>query len=50
MAMKYECWAYIKGKPEKMISVTANSKSDAERLAWEKFRSIGIEPHVVKCS
>jgi len=30
MSMKYECWAYVNGKPDKMINVTADSKSQAE--------------------
>ncbi len=49
MAMSYECWAYKNGKPYKMIRVSANSKSEAEMLAWEKFRSMGIEPESVNC-
>lgn len=47
--MKYECWAYKDGKAHKMVNVTANDKSEAEMLAWEKFRSIGVEPDYVKC-
>lgn len=50
MAMSYECWAYKDRKPSKMVHVTADSKSEAETLAWEKFRSLGIEPESINCS
>ncbi len=49
MSMSYECWAYKNGKPYKMVHVSANNKSEAEALAWEKFRSLGIEPESVNC-
>ncbi len=49
MSMKYECWAYKNGKPHKMVYVTAENKSEAEALAWEKFRNLGIEPESVNC-
>lgn len=49
MNMSYECWAYKNGKPHKMVHVTASNKSEAEQLAWAKFRSIGIEPESVNC-
>lgn len=49
MAMLYECWAYKNGKPSKMVQVTASSKSEAEQLAWQKFRDIGINPDSVSC-
>ncbi len=35
--MSYECWAYINGKPEKMVKVTASSKDEAESLAWQNL-------------
>ncbi len=50
MAMKYTCWAYKNGKPNKMVYVTANNRDEAVRMAWDKFRSLGIEPDSVNCS
>ena len=49
MARLYECWAYKEGKPYKMIRVSSGNKSDAEALAWEKFRGLGIEPQLINC-
>jgi len=50
MSMKYECWSYKDGKPFKLVYVTANSKSEAEQIAWQKFRDMGISPEKVNCS
>lgn len=47
--MSYECWAYINGKPEKMVNVTANNKEEAETKAWEKFNNLGINPDYINC-
>jgi hypothetical protein len=47
--MSYECWAYKDGKPYKMVYVSANNKAEAEQLAWEKFRNLGISPERVTC-
>lgn len=47
--MKYECWAYKNCKPYKMVYVTATNKSEAEMLAWNKFRDLGTEPESVNC-
>lgn len=49
MSMQYECWAYKDGKPWKMVHVVANSKSEAETMAWDKFRALGISPERVTC-
>lgn len=49
MSMKYECWAYKNGKPDKMVNVTANSKSEAEQLAVEKFQKLGISYDYINC-
>ena len=49
MNMSYECWAYKNGKPDKMVHVVANNKSEAKALAWEKFRDLGIKPERVTC-
>lgn len=49
MSLTYECWAYKNGKPHKMVKVIADNKSEAENIAWEKFRSLGIEPESVNC-
>ena len=46
--MKYECWAYKNGKPDKMTFVYADSKAEAENLAWDKFKNeLGINPESV---
>jgi len=45
--MTYECWAYKNGKPDKMVKVSASSRDEAIALAWQKFRSLGIEPESV---
>lgn len=47
--MSYECWAYKNGKPYKVVYVVANNKAEAEVFAWEKFRSMGIEPEYINC-
>ena len=47
MSMSYECWAYVNGKPHKMVHVIANSTSEAESLAWGKFRNLGVNPESV---
>jgi len=47
MSMSYECWAYKDGKPWKMTKVVAESRSDAENQAWQKFRDLGISPERV---
>jgi len=49
VSMTYECWAYKNGSPYKMVRVTASSRSEAENLAWGKFRGMGIEPDSVRC-
>lgn len=48
-AMSYECWAYKNGSPWKMVNVTANSKSEAVDLAWDKFKGLDINPQSVDC-
>lgn len=47
--MSYECWAYKNEKPHKMVKVLANNRSEAEVLAWQKFRDLGITPERVNC-
>jgi len=47
--MSYECWAYKNGKPDKMVHVTAQNKSEAEAIAWDKFKSLGVKPESVSC-
>ena len=44
MSMSYQCGAYKNRKPWEMVHVIAISKSEAEALAWEKFREMWIEP------
>lgn len=49
-SISYECWAYKNGSPWKMVHVDANSKSDAQSKAADKFKNIiGITPESVKC-
>ncbi len=49
MSMSYECWAYVNGKPHKMVHVTANSKSEAEQLAAQKFQYLGVNYDYINC-
>ena len=49
MSMSYECWAYRDGKPWKMTKVVAENRSEAEAIAWQKFRDMGISPEAVNC-
>ncbi len=48
-SMNYECWAYKNGSPWKMVHVSANNKSQAIDLAWDKFKNLGISPQKVNC-
>ncbi|NOT84981.1 MAG: hypothetical protein HOP02_09475 [Methylococcaceae bacterium] len=48
-SMSYECWAYVGGHPDKMVHVTANSGSEAESLAWAKFKDLSIKVESVNC-
>ena len=48
-SMSYECWTHPGGHPDKMVHVTANSKSEAESLAVDKFKDLGIKPESVSC-
>ena len=48
-AMKYECWAYKNGKPDKMVHVTADNNDQAVGLACEKFKKLDILYDYVKC-
>jgi len=48
-SMSYECWAYKNGSPWKMTHVSANNKSQAIDLAWNKFKDLGINPQSVNC-
>ena len=48
-SMSYECWAYKNGSAWKMVHVSANSKSQAVDLAWDKFKNLGIKPQSVNC-
>ena len=48
-SMSYECWAYKNGSPWKMVHVSANNKSQAIDLAWDKFKNLGISPQKVNC-
>jgi hypothetical protein len=47
--MKYECWTYRNGKPDKMVHVEANNNEEAVFLAKEKFRKLECPFEYVKC-
>jgi hypothetical protein len=47
--MKYECWTYVGGSPDKMTYITADSRSDAEYLVQSKFRDLGAKWDYIKC-
>ena len=36
-SMSYECWAYVEGSPSKMVHVSANSATEAQKLAKKKM-------------
>lgn len=46
----YTCWGYKNGKPWKMIYVSANSKDEAQSLAWKKFKDMGLSPDSINIS
>lgn len=48
-SMKYECWTYVGGKPDKMTAVVANSKSEAVELGTAKLRDMGVRFDYVQC-
>jgi hypothetical protein len=49
-SMKYECWTYEGGQPQKMVYVYADNNAQAVDLAWIKFEEIlGKKPLSVKC-
>lgn len=47
--MKYECWTYLGGKPDKMVKVVADNKNDAVTLATAKFRDLGRKFDYIQC-
>lgn len=49
-SMSYECWTYKNGSPDKMTKVSADSKSEAEKKAGDKFRNeLNVSFDYVKC-
>ncbi|MBF0203028.1 MAG: hypothetical protein HQK67_01665 [Desulfamplus sp.] len=48
-AMSYECWRYVNGKPEGYISVTADSREEAETKAYARFKELGSQIDYCKC-
>lgn len=48
-SMKYECWTYVGGKPDKMTYVVANNKGEAKELAKAKFKDMGTRFDYVQC-
>ena len=49
MNMRYECWAYLNGKPYKMTYVSAPSNAEAQILARVKFDELGVKYDFIKC-
>jgi len=49
MNMKYECWTYINGKPDKMTYVSEPDNATAQILAREKFEKLGCKYDYIKC-
>ena len=47
--MKYECWTYIGGKPDKMVYVVADNKNEAVELGIAKFLNLGSKFDYVQC-
>lgn len=47
--MKYECWTYKGGSPDKMTYVVADNNAQAVQLAIAKFRGMGVAPSNVTC-
>lgn len=47
--LKYQCYSYKNGKPDKMVHVTADNKEQAVQLACEKFKKLGIKYESVQC-
>jgi len=47
----YECWRYLNGHPTGAgyINVRANSKSEAETKALQRFRELGGQMDSVRC-
>ena len=48
-SMSYECWRYVKEEPQGYVIVLANSKSEAEKKAYQKFKNIGKKVEYIKC-
>jgi hypothetical protein len=48
-SMSYECWTYVNGSPDKMVTVSADNKSQAEALARAKFDDLGRRYDYVSC-
>jgi hypothetical protein len=48
-AMTYTCYTHPGGKPDKMVTVMADSNGEAVALAIAKFKSIGVDPVGVTC-
>ena len=47
-SMKYECWTYVSGSPDKMTYIFADNQSEAESLAPTKFRGLGVKWDYIK--
>jgi hypothetical protein len=48
-SMSYECWRYVGGSPQGYIKVSANSKSEAQSKAQDKFADLGKKVEYIKC-
>lgn len=46
----YECYRYVDGKPAGgFVKVSAASKDEAERKAFQKYKDMGEKVHSVNC-
>ena len=49
MKESYVCWANLDKTPYEMVYVTAKNRSEAEKLAWKKFKRLGISTESINC-
>jgi len=47
--LSYSCNRYVKGQYAGSTNVSASNQAEAERLAGEKFRKLGMSYDYVKC-
>ena len=50
MASKWICYRYVDGSPTGgFVKIYTNSKSDAEKKAYKKYKKLGYTLDYVKC-